>query len=64
MIWIEFGMLLRLVGVMSLILILSCPLNSQRIEPYLCDCLKKNPTIMLAIIQAFTDLFLSNFVLW
>ena len=31
----EYGILLRLVGVMSFILILSEPLNVQRREPYL-----------------------------
>ena len=31
----EYGILLRLVGVMSFILILSEPLNIQRREPYL-----------------------------
>ena len=37
----EFGVLLRLVGVMNLILILSCPVSIQGREPYLHDCQKK-----------------------
>ena len=36
LIWIEIGMVLRLVGVMSLMLLLSCPFTVQRREPYLC----------------------------
>ena len=38
---IEFGMLLILVGVMNLILILSCPFNIQGREPNLYDFVKK-----------------------
>ena len=37
----EFGMFLRLVGVMNLILIWSCLFNIQGREPYLYDLVKK-----------------------
>ena len=44
-IWIEFGILLRLVqvvvGVMNHVLIWFCLFNIQRKEPYLCDLIKK-----------------------
>ena len=36
-IWIEFGVLLKLVGLMNLILILSCPINIQGREVDLDD---------------------------
>ena len=35
-------MLLRLVGLMNLILILSCPVSVQEREPYLWDLVKNN----------------------
>ena len=40
-IWMEFGMLLRLVSLMILILILSHPFNIQGRKPYLCGFVKK-----------------------
>ena len=43
-IWMEYGILLRLVGVMNLKLSLSHPLNIQGREPYLCDFVKKTTT--------------------
>ena len=74
----EFGLLLRLVGVMNLILILSCPFDIEGRELYLHDFVKKttnkqkkNPNnsnnnnkipIVLACIQTYTDRFLSNLV--
>ena len=42
MIWIEFGLLLRLVGVINLILILSQPFSIQGREPYFYDFVTKN----------------------
>ena len=51
----EFGILLRLVHVMNLILILCCPFNIQGRETYLYDLVKKkkNATLTLACIQTF-----------
>ena len=40
-IWLEFALLLRLVGVMNLILILFHPFNIQGRKPYLGDFVKK-----------------------
>ena len=37
LIWMEFGMLSRLVSVMNLILLLSNPFHISGREPYLCD---------------------------
>ena len=56
----EFGVLLRLVGVINLILILSCPVSIQGREPYLRDCQKKKKK--LVYIQTFADQLLSNLV--
>ena len=39
-VWMEFGVLLRLVGVMNLILV-SCLFNIQGREPSMCDFVKK-----------------------
>ena len=39
----EFGILLKLVGVMNLILISSDPFNIEGKEPYLCDVIKNKP---------------------
>ena len=43
-IWIEFGMLLKLVGLMNAVPILSCLFSIQRREPYLCDFAEKKRT--------------------
>ena len=40
-IWVEFGILLRLVGVMNCMLILFCLFSIQGREPYWCDSVKK-----------------------
>ena len=46
LIWMEFGVLLRLVGAINLIL--SCPFDIQGREPDLCDvCFNKNQTLSL-----------------
>ena len=47
LIWMEFGVQLRLVGVMNLILVLSCPLSIQGRQPYLCDFVKMKVRIGL-----------------
>ena len=58
-IWMEFGILLRLVDVMNLILNLCHPFNIQGKETYWCDFVfKKNA---FACIQALTDQFFSNY---
>ena len=62
-VWMEFGLLLRLVRVMNLILLLLCSCNIQGREPYLCDFITKT-TLTLAYIQAFTDKFLSDLAWW
>ena len=62
LIWMEFGILLRLVEVMNLILILACVFNIQGREPYLCDFIKKNWT--LTCILTCIDHFLSNIISW
>ena len=63
-IWMEFGIVLRLVGVVNLILILFyfCPFSIQGREPYLCDFIRK--PLALADMQTFTDQFLSNLICW
>ena len=61
-IWMEFGVLLRLVGVLSLILILIL-IHVHFISKYnWYNFIKKN--LILACIQIFTDWFLSNVVWW
>ena len=57
----ELGMILRLVGVMNILLILSCPFSMQGREPSLDDFIRKK-NLSLACIQTFTDQFLSNLV--
>ena len=56
--WMELGVLLRLVGLMNLTIILSGPISVQGREPFLCDFISK--ILLLACIQIFTDQFLSN----
>ena len=65
LIWMEFGMLMTLVGLMNVILILPSPINIKGREPYLCDFIieKKNKKT-LACTQTFTDRFFSNLVWW
>ena len=58
---IEFGIVMRLVGMMNLILILSHQLSIQGREAYLRDFVEKQ-TSMLVYIQTFTNRFLSNSV--
>ena len=60
---IELGILLRLVGVMNLILILSGLFNIQGKEPYLYNFIRKK-SLTLACNQTFTDWFLSILVWW
>ena len=55
--WMEFGILLRLVGVGNLILVLSCPVNIQGREPYIYDCVKNNFKRWLVFRHLQTDVF-------
>ena len=59
-VWMEFGMLLRRVGMINLVLILSCPFSIQGRKLYLCYVIKR--TSALACIQIFTNQFVSNLV--
>ena len=57
--WMEFGVLLRHVDLMNLILIVSCLSSSQEKEPYLVDSVKKIYH-SLDLNWTFTDKFLLN----
>ena len=66
-IWMDFGLLLRLVGVMYVIFILFRPFTSQGRELYLWFRLKQQQQqklLTMARNQTFTDRFLSNLVWW
>ena len=56
----ELDILLRLVGLISMIFILSHPVNSQEKERYLRDFVKKK--INVGSIKTFKDWFLSSLV--
>ena len=62
LIWMVFDTLLRPVGVLNLILILSHPFNIQGREPYLFRFWKKK--WKLSCIQTLADQFLLNLVWW
>ena len=62
LIWMEFGVLLRLVSVKNLILSLSLPFNIQGREPYLRDLVMKTLILACSCIQTVTNQFLSNLV--
>ena len=56
----ECGLLLRLVSVMNPVLILFCSCSAQGREPYLCNFIFENLT--LVCVQTFKDQFVSNLV--
>ena len=60
-IWMEFGRMLKDVGMMNFILIFSCPFNIPGREPHLCDFVfkkkRKEKSLTLACIQGRTAAF-------
>ena len=42
LIWMEFGILLKLVGLIDFMSVLSYVMDIRRRQPYLCDFIKKN----------------------
>ena len=61
-IWMELGLLIRLVGMMNLVFILSGPFSIQGENVTYMILLRKSLT--LAFIQTFMDLFRLNLVWW
>ena len=55
LIWMEFGIMLRLVGVMNLMLFLSPTFSIQGREPYLCDLTFKKNEYWFLVTHLLTD---------
>ena len=57
LIWMEYGILLRLVGLMNFTPILPCLISIQDREPYIANFTRKKRALSLASIFTFIDFF-------